>query len=208
MAIEMTLTRALNEVKMLEKKIYDLTNSGAKWVALSKNEKVQSFQDIAAFKAYVLANKQSAESMISRRNTIKSKLLEANNKTTVTIAGKVYTIAEAIDRKAFLQAEILLLNQIRHNVAQTSAEFDMEQRKLDEKVQVLVSTALQGDGKKDATLVAAIEKNYKDNNRIVVEDPASITSWVQSRVEEVSEFQNEIDFVLSEINAITKIVVD
>lgn len=208
MAIEMTLTRALNEVKMLEKKIYDLTNSGAKWVALSKNEKVQSFQDIAAFKAYVLANKQSAESMISRRNTIKSKLLEANNKTTVTIAGKVYTIAEAIDRKAFLQTEILLLNQIRHNVAQTSAEFDMEQRKLDEKVQVLVSTALQGDGKKDATLVAAIEKNYKDNNRIVVEDPASITSWVQSRVEEVSEFQNEIDFVLSEINAITKIVVD
>lgn len=206
--MSMTLTRTLNEIKLLDKKINRFSDSGVLWLAVSKNGKIPGVQDLSQMKSTVDANKQKLQDLINRRNSLKKALLEANNRITVTVAGKEYTITEAIDRKAFVNTERYIFNQINHQVVTTKGNFENEQTRLDEKVDRTVAQALQGDGKKDPTVVAGIEKSVRDNLKIALEDPSDVAKWVEDTLNEIEEFSNEIDFILSEANAKNEIEVD
>ena len=197
----MTLTRTLNEIKLLEKKINRFSDSNVMWLSVSKNGQINGAQDVAKLKSTVDGNKQKLNDLIDRRNTLKRKLLEANNTITVTVSGKTYTIAEAIDRKAFISTEKYIFSQINHQVINVKNMFEAEQSRLEQKVENTVAQALQGDGRKDPTVVAGIEKSVRDNLKIAIEDPSEIAKWVEETIAEMDEFENEIDFTLSEANA-------
>jgi predicted transcriptional regulator len=197
----MTLTRTLNEIKMLEKKINKYSDSSVLWLSVSKNGQVSGVQDLAQMKSTVEGNKQKLNDLIDRRNELKKKLLEANNSITIDVAGKTYTIAEAIDRKSFIYTEKNIFSQIKRQVVGVKTIYDQEQARLDQKVENTVAQALQGDGRKDPTVVAGIEKSVRDNLKIAIEDPANIEKWVEDTINEIEEFENEIDFTLSEANA-------
>jgi len=203
----MTLTRALNEVKLLEKRINKYNSDDATWVAVSKNGKIGTNTDVNILSSIAKENKQSLTDLIKRRNSIKHKILNANNSTTIKVANEEYTIAEAIDMKNFIETERDVYRTIKMQIHRTEREYIIKCEEVDNLVERTVSQTLQSDGKKDASMVAGIEKYVRDNNKIVLEDPAHITKWVDERLEYVENFINEIDFSLSEINAITKIEV-
>jgi len=205
--MEMTLTRALNEVKLLEKRINKYNTDDATWVAVSKNGKIGTNTDVNILSSIAKENKQSLTDLIKRRNSIKHKILNANNSTTIKVANEEYTIAEAIDMKNFIEIERDVYRTIKMQIHRTEREYTIKCEEVDNLVERTVSQTLQSDGKKDASMVAGIEKYVRDNNKIVLEDPAHITKWVDERLEYVENFINEIDFSLSEINAITKIEV-
>jgi len=100
---KLTLTRALNEVKITEKKIAQINEKAKGWTILTKNGKIVSsrFENLEQFNSHVKSNKDKVTSLIAYRNTVKRALLAANNTTVVSIDGVDMTIAEAIDRKAF-----------------------------------------------------------------------------------------------------------
>jgi hypothetical protein len=198
---QMTLTRALNEIKLLEKKIARFSEPNVMWLAVSKNGKISGVQSIDQLKSTVEANKQKLNDFITNRNDLKKKLLEANNKITVTVSGKTYTIAEAIDRKAFITTEKHIFSTLNHQVIMARNAFDVENQRLDEKVERTITQALGGDGKKDPAVVEGIEKSVRENMKIILEDPAKVADWVAKTLIEIEEFENEIDFVLSEANA-------
>jgi len=202
---KMTLTRALAEIKLIEKKIARFSDSSVIWVGLSKNGKIHNVSDLAKMKSTVDSNKQKLIELITRRNTIKHKLLEANNRVTVTIKEKTYTIAEAIDRKAFIETEKRIFAQINNQIVTVNNAFAIESAKLDEKVQNTINSALGGDGKKDPAVVDGINKSVRDNNQLQVEDPSSVIEWVKATIEDFEDFETEIDFKLSEVNSKTEI---
>jgi len=207
--MEMTLTRALNEVKLIEKKIMKYTNTDLTWVSISKNGKIGPRAiDAAKLESTVKENKSSFMDLVTRRNVIKRRILDANNSTSLTVDGISYTIAEAIDLKSFIETEKLVYRTIIAQIRSTDGLFADKQDDLNDLVERTISNALQGDGKKDPTLVSGIEKSVRDNNKIVLEDPCNIREWATSKLESVDVFLNEIDFSLSEINATTKISVD
>ncbi len=207
---QMTLTRALNEVKLTEKKIAGLTDKMTGWTIITKNGKITSskYDNLDQFESTVKTNKDKVNTLIDYRNKVKRALIAANNVTQVTIGGKTMTIADAIDRKAFATTELNLYRKISLDVKNTQNQFDAEQRKVDMKVDDLINTALEGDGKKDPEVVKGIEKSVRENNKFVLEDKNKITQWVETSIEEVEEFLNEVDFVLSEVNAKTTIEID
>ncbi len=207
---QMTLTRALNEVKLTEKKIAGLTDKMTGWTIITKNGKITSskYDNLDQFESTVKTNKDKVNTLIDYRNKVKRALIAANNITQVTIGGKTMTIADAIDRKAFATTELNLYRKISLDVKNTQNQFDAEQRKVDMKVDDLINTALEGDGKKDPEVVKGIEKSVRENNKFVLEDKNKITQWVETSIEEVEEFLNEVDFVLSEVNAKTTIEID
>jgi len=205
--MEMTLTRALNEVKLIEKKINKYSTPNATWVAVSKNGKIGN-SDVDTLTKIVKENKQSVSDLISRRNRIKHKIITANNEATLTVASQTMTIAEAIDLKNFINIERDIYRTIKIHINDTEREYERKKQDVDNLVERTVAQSLQSDGKKDANLISGIEKYVRDNNKIALEDPANIREWVDKKLEYVDEFISEIDFCLSEINAITKIEVD
>ena len=206
--MEMTLTRALNEIKLLEKKIAQYSGTDVTWIALSKNGVIGDKNTIDELKKVVSSNKKSLNDLINRRNKIKKALLKANNEITLTVAGNTYTIAEAIDRKNFIFTEKTVYKSIKLQVTQTLNDFEYQQKMVDDKVERTIAQALQGDGKKDPTVVSGIEQAVRDNLKFKIEDPEHVIEWIDNIMEEVTEFENEIDFTLSEVNATHKIDVD
>jgi hypothetical protein len=205
---KLTLTRALNEVKITEKKISQMNDGKVKgWVALTKNGKIVSgqFDDLDKFNATVKANKDRVSGLVAYRNKVKSALIKANNETVVTIAKESLTIAEAIDRKAFADSEIYMYRKISNSITQVQNQFDAANLQVDQKVDQLVNTALEGDGKKDPTVVKGIEDSVRNNNKYVLEDNNKVKDWVEAEIEKLEEFLNEVDFTLSEANAKTEI---
>jgi len=207
--MEMTLTRALNEVKLIEKKIMKYAGSDLTWVSISKNGKIGPRAiDAQKLESVVKENKSSFVDLVTRRNMIKRRILTANNSTTLTVDGVMYSIAEAIDLKSFIETEKIVYRTMIAQIRNVDANFVDQQEAVDDLVERTITNALQGDGKKDPTLVSGIEKSVRDNNKIVLEDPCGIREWATNKLESVDTFLNEIDFSLSEINATTKISVD
>ena len=205
----LTLTRALNEIKLTEKKINDVAEKNTGWTVITKNGKITSgrYSDVDNFNSTVKANKDKIITLIAYRHSIKKALLDANNNTMVKIAGTEMSIAQAIDRKSFATMELSLYREILSDVNKTQSIFDREQTLLNQKIDALINTALEGDGKKDPEVVKGIEKSVRENNNFVVEDKSKITDWVRNSIEQLEEFLNEVDFVLSEVNAKTTIEV-
>jgi hypothetical protein len=204
--MELTLTRALNEVKLLEKKIEKYSLSNATWVAISKNGKIGE-HDVNVLKSNADANKQSLVDLILRRNKIKRSILKANNETILNVSDESYTIAEAIDLKNFILIEEKVFRNIRRHISDVEFDYERRMQELDNLVERTVNQTIQSDGKKDASVIAGIEKYVRDSNKISLEDPSKIKEWVDIKLEEIEEFKNEIDFSLSEINAKTIIYV-
>jgi len=207
---EMSLTRALNEVKMTEKKISQLNAKNNGWLTITKNGKLQNsmFDNLDQFKAGVKKDKQRLKDLVTYRNEIKSKLLIANNSTTVTVNGEDMTIAEAIDRKAFSGVLVQQYRAIKGEVDTVIREYEYEMDALDTKVENTINKALEGDGKKDPAVIKGIEDSVRENNKIILEDPSNIRKWIEEQFEATAEFLNEVDFCLSEINAKTTITVE
>jgi len=199
--VKMTLTRALSEIKMLDNKIKSFNNATKEWVTVSKNGVIKGYQDLAGFKSNVQSNKDKLEDLISRRNEIKRALIVANNTITISLGGKSYTIAEAIDRKGFLATEKATFNSINVLILKSKTMLETEDKNLDRKIEETINRTFDGDGKKDADLIKGIEKNLRDSNKFDLVDPVGIQSWIETKLEEIVNFETEIDFSLSEINS-------
>jgi len=207
---EISLTRALNEVKLTEKKIQAVNAKNKGWIVTTKNGKLQNaqFDNIEQFNASVKADKQKLKDLIKYRNDVKSKLLTANVVTTIIIAGETLTIAEAIDRKNFASTEMYLYRDMNRDVDMAVNMFETQQTDLDTKVEVTINKALEGDGKKDPAVIKGIEDSVRANNKLVLEDKNNMRTWITDKMESLSEFLNEVDFSLSEVNAKTTIEVE
>lgn len=199
--VKMTLTRALAEIKLLDSKILSFQSQAKEWVAVSKNGVIKGYQDVAAFKSNIQSNKDKLGDLIDRRNEIKRALIVANNTVSFELGGTTFTIAEAIDRKNFISTEKTSFNFINMSIVKAKALLDQEERTLDKKVEETVNRSFEGDGKKDADLIKSIEKNIRESNKFILEDSCGIEKWVTFKLEEIQEFENEIDFKLSEINS-------
>ena len=100
----MSIHQALVELKTLDKRIESAIQEGD-WVVANKhsNGKISGI-DLKDFVENVKSRHQKVTSLIARTEAIKRAVVNSNAVTKVTIAGKEYTVAEAIDMKARLSS--------------------------------------------------------------------------------------------------------
>ena len=96
---KMSIHQALVELKTLDKRIESAIREG-EWVVANKhsNGKIGGV-DLKDFVEDVKARHQKVTSLIARAEAIKRAVVNSNAVTNVTIAGKEYTVAEAIEMK-------------------------------------------------------------------------------------------------------------
>ena len=206
--MKISLTRALKEVEVLEKRIAKSIEA-ANLVAAMRGKKLPTgYTSVEQIQTAVKGEYQAVVALIARRNLIKREVLKANSVTPVTIGNKVMTIAEAIDlRNNGIKLDLALLAKLKQEYAQVTRAIDAENQKMEASIERMVEADL-GKDKADKNAYDTIATPYRTQHEAVLIDPLGMRTLILALQSEIEDFQLNIDFGLSEINARTEIEVD
>jgi hypothetical protein len=209
---QMTVHRALAELKVIDDRIYKAINAGT-YVTSNKhsNDKINGVT-IDKFKENMKSAHQKVTDLIDRRNAIKRAVVISNAVTKITVGGVEYSVAEAIELKnhgmefkqRFLDVMNAQLTRANTEVYRNSGEM------LEEKAEKYILAFIQAqpkDSKMTANddTVKALRKDYIERNTFDLIDPLGIANLVEKMQDEIDEFNTEIDAALSVSNATTVI---
>lgn len=207
---KISITEALNELKLYDSKITKaITNATFCGAAKKSADKVGVVKK-DDFAERAKASYQSATDLISNRNTLKSAIVKSNAITCVEIDGVPMTVAEAIERKNSIEYDETLLNEMKRQYANATATVDKENKKVDAKVDDLLSTLIGKDSDKKLSREDqdAVERPYREKNEFEFVDPLDLYNKIQELEADIDGFKSNVDTVLVLSNATTFIEVD
>ena len=207
-----SVTRALRELKGMDTQILQL--AGQPLVFIQKgttNPEVLGQPNMTpeAMKRATQGNFDKVKAKIAERAALKAAVVKSNAVTVVKISGKEMTVAEAIELKTHIS--VLKSVQGTHlyhyqNVQQQVIKGNAE---MDRRIEVQLNDVYKREKGKLPTpeerneIASPIEKSSK----LELVDPTGIAEYLQSNQDFLINFENEVDFTLSEINAKTEIQV-
>lgn len=202
---ELSITRALQTLKLLDEKINKAMNS-ITFIEVKKNniQKVANGMfTVDEYNEKVKSTFQSVNDLIEQRKKIKSLIVKSNAENFVEIAGMPYIVADAIERKNSIEYEKELLKILKQNFNKATQKLEVANTQLESANQKLIET-LVGSDKSNKDLVKSTEevaKNQWENNKMVYVDPLNIKKIIDKMENDIIEFENEVDMCLSEANS-------
>ena len=206
--MKISLTRLLNEIKLANKKIDKKLGEDTKYFDIMSGGKLKSYKSEADMKVAVESQLTSIKDLISKRDTYKKALLQANNSTVLTVNGTEYTIAEAIAKKDTVHQEQCLVKEIKRQLNTAEQKVQNLENQNEDKLDDLLRASLGKDRKTDPKEMEEISKVFRDNNKVSLVDAGGAKSFLETKEDELEQFLSDIDFALSEINAKTEIEVE
>lgn len=207
--MEMSIHRALAELKLLDKRI-EKSIDAANFVGVIKGseEKVaQTNLTKEEFKIKTKSTLDSIQSLIKRRNKIKTLIVESNAKTLVNIAGNTYTVAAAIERKSSIYLEERLLVSLKYSYANASKTLERNNNSMESQLNTHLTTML-GKDNKNIDLIQSMSAAYRKENTYELVSGINIEGLIESMEKEIDDFKTEVDYVLSTSNAIQTITLE
>lgn len=206
---KITVTRALAELKMLDKRIVKKTSETLFVDCYQRraDKALKSNVTKKEFESNLVGNYKSIVDLIARRSNIKKAILKSNSNTNVKIADKTYTVAEAISAKDSIVLQQTLLDKMSKDYTLVNKKIEDNRQALEETVANMLEKNLGNDKKTDKEAYNNIASPFIEANEFNMLDPIKIKNKIDKLSEEVEEFMTEVDFVLSESNSRTDIKV-
>lgn len=198
---EYSVTRALAELKLLDKRINKEIERSTFATVKTKNKQL----DVEKFNKEAVSQYQSITDLLTLRNKIKSAVVQNNATTRVKISGKEYTVAEAIERKNSLDYEKRLLQKLQTERTLAKNQIDQHEANVRSKLDRLLELEFGKDVRSNVGNVDPITNSYLENNKIEFVNPLNIDEKIKQLEAEIEGFEKDVDFALSESNAMTKI---
>lgn len=207
----MSVHKALCELKTLDSRITKSIGE-TKYVFANKhsNNKVNGMS-ISAYCDEIKAGYQRATDLIKRRDAIKRAVVLSNASTKVTIDGKEYTVAEAIEMKNHgIQMFQSLLKRLEHDNRVARAEAnqnngDMLEIRADEYIKSLYGNT---DMKNASEEIKKVRADFISAQTFEIIDPIGITGEMERLEKLINGFMVDIDSALSVSNALTEITIE
>lgn len=206
---EITVTRALSELKTLkarfEKSLRDLNlvavNQGQKLRAPFTSYKKEDFEDKAR------AGLQSSNALYNRIIALKTAIDQSNSVTKVKICGQELTIQEVLVQKKYLELKHDQLNEFKSQATRMRQDYDSAVQENNSAIEKMVASTIGRDGSEQQKTAARKEaEEYINRTREVsVIDPCAIDGLIKDLEDNISEFENNVDYALSESNSTTVI---
>lgn len=208
---KMSVHKALCELKTLDSRITKSIGD-TKYVFANKhsNNKVNGMS-ISAYCDEIKAGYQRATDLIKRRDAIKRAVVLSNASTKVTIDGKEYTVAEAIEMKNHgIQMFQSLLKRLEHDNRAARAEAnqnngDMLEIRADEYIKSLYGNT---DMKNASDEIKKVRADFISAQTFEIIDPIGITGEMERLEKMINGFMVDIDSALSVSNALTEITIE
>lgn len=200
---QISVTRALAQVKSLNDRIQ--RGTGAQFIAVSQGGKIAGKSSIQEAALIMTANLQSVQDLISKRTALKSAIVRSNAVTTVVIAGKTMTVAEAIERKSSIIIEQTLLQQLRSQYNHSVSASERINVGVQERIDELLKQSYGRDAKINEADQQAVAGPYEARHKAALVDPSKLEEVITKMQDGIDGFILEVDFALSEVNAKTMI---
>ena len=208
MARNITITQALSELKVLDSRIRSSTRSLVLVAAKRKSETTIGGRSVEKFKQEEKSKLQQIEKLIENRSEIKRKVIKSNAETSVTIAGVVMTVAEALEYKSSIGYKIELRDRMNASLSDAIKRENLLKDELERKVSSMTDSAMQASGstsKSDGSgIVEMITQLQKNMTPDFID---SVDGGLQARVEaldvEIDEFISNVDIIITISNAST-----
>lgn len=201
---KMTIHRALAELKTIEARIRSKIELFDPIGMARKGQKVNNFWELDDFNKRAPADLQGIEDLMKRKDRIKSAIVLSNALTEVKIGGEVMKVSDAISKKATVELQKLLILRMQNRKNATEAEVNRQNEHAEEVSNKLAETALNKPGidTKSPDALTVI-KPYMDSHKYDIIDPLNLGELIGKKLEEVTNFEAEVDAILSESNALT-----
>lgn len=206
---KISITEALTELKLYDQKINKVLCS-ADFIGCKKksSDRVNSFK-LENFEANAKASYQAVSDLIENRARLKSAIVQSNAATMVEIAGKKYTVAEAIERKNSIAYDKMLLQAMKSQWAAATNNVEKENKRVDTQVDKMLETFLGKDSEKKVSEadLNAISEPYRAKNEWELVDPLNLFTKIQAMEADIDAFEADVDVRLSISNSVTYIEV-
>lgn len=189
---KISITRALNTIKLLDKRIQKKTVQG-NFVGLN------ILQEVITPKA----DFDSIISLINYRNRLKTALMVSNAKTTINVAGTKMLIIEAIERKSSIEYNKFLLSQLKLQLNKSRKIVDDHNMNQERRLDALLEANFGKDLKARSEEFKSISDTFWNTNKAELVDELDLPNKIKELEEEIDDFESEVDLVLSESNAMT-----
>lgn len=161
----MTIHEALSELKMLDNRISSKINGSVFAFANKHSNNKIAGKTIDAYLEAAESNYQSITDLLNRRKAIRNALSQSNAVTKVTIGGREYTIAEAIEmKKSGMSNYHTLLTEMTHQLTNANATIYRENERLVDKADQYVTGLLGTKEKVVSADAEVLRKAYIDAN--------------------------------------------
>lgn len=201
----LTITRALVELKTLDSRINKLILNNYFIIYKTKNKNYSINEE--EFKKNALSEYQSLNDLISRREKIKNAITLSNSKTLVTIGDKSMTVSNAIEFKTTIEYKKYLLETMKKQRQMVTIESENHKQRVQQKVDDNVKIICGKDSKPDANVIQTISDGITKGDPIEIFDPLNIDNIIKELETTIEDFSANVDYVLSESNALTSIEV-
>lgn len=207
----MSIHKALCELKTLDARINK--NIGeTQYVFANKhsNNKVNGMS-VGAYCDEIKAGYQRVNDLMHRRDAIKRAVVLSNATTKVTVGGKEYTVAEAIEMKNHgIQMMQALLKRLERDsrVARNEANEnngEMLEMRADEYIKSLYGNT---DMKNASEEIKKVRADFITAQTYEIVDPIGIMGEIERLEQEINGFTVDIDSALSVSNALTEITIE
>lgn len=200
----MSITQALSELKLLRKRLETALEDAQFIRMVTKKSNINRER----FDTHAHASLQQYRDLLNRYNKIKSAIVQSNATAVVKIGEKVYTVAEAVERKRSIDYEKKLLQQLQGQWMAVKGEYERYQELERARVDKLLSAELSKDTKTNVEVVQALTKTFLEEGKAEILDPLSIETVIRDMRISIEDFLTNVDWVLSEANGRTMITVE
>lgn len=199
MSSKISITRALVELKTLDSRIQKKIDS-----SVFVSFKGQFHQPAEGVKD-AIASFQSTNDLIERRKKIKSAIVTSNATTKVTICQSDLTVAETIETKSSIKHKKNLLAVMKAQYGNTVANVEA----INARVRKELENKSSRDSDKDKAQMSLEEfsKTYINLHGVELFDPLKVSQKIEQLEQFITQFEQEVDYILSEKNATTFIEV-
>jgi hypothetical protein len=195
-----TITRALAKLKLLDKQITKAVQNGT-----FSNYTVGGKSILEQFTPQ--EDLQTVQDLITFRAKLKTGIMKSNSLTQVKIGDKSMTVVEAIETKDSIKYRESLLRKMKSDVAEVEENVEYGNNQVQERLDKMLVSSFGRDSKPKAEDIKSISEPFIASNGFKSVDNVKIQETIEKMESDIDIFVSEVDMILSESNAVTKIEV-
>lgn len=201
---EITLHRAMSEIKSIEAKLQEIPSVVA---VANKKDGIQGMS-IEEFQSKSQGAVDEYCNLVQRLVALKVARNKANATNCITVCGQQMTLDEGIARKAVLNYNRNLLNIIKHQMNQANAAVQQASLEVERKVEAQVQSIAGSTKKISEEELGTIRKMLEKSTGKEIVMGKNVKAFIEKLEKSINEFSLEIDFALSEANACIKVEIE
>jgi hypothetical protein len=200
-----SITRALVELKTLDSRINKITGN-TQWIIFKTKNKNSNYSE-DEFKRTTQSEFQSLSDLILRRDKLKNAIMKSNSVTEVELGGNKMTVSQAIEYKKTIEYKKKLLDNLKRQRQVVTVEYESHKQRVQNKIDENIKVICGKDSKPDEAVIKSVSEGISKGDPIEIFDPLGLDKVIKEMETTIEDFTANVDYVLSESNALTTIVV-